>query len=161
MWCWQHNLQIIYQHQQTSSNEPSQLDTFGHWRTCISWSCFQNEVLLKEFYPILFALPLLQLSSFNNLFWILLILFLPHTNQIFYHNLTTTFLPSPTWLCHFKHPIFPVTTSYPPERHLWKYLKRQASEMIPIFWFFITGLSYNTVYIVPLPVIRLAMWPTG
>lgn len=112
------------------------LDTGG---PCISWSCFQNEVLLKEFYPILFALPLLQLSSFNNLFWIMLILFLPHTNQIFYHNLTTTFLPSPTWLCHFKHPIFPVTTSYPPERHLWKYLKRQASEMIPIFWFFITS----------------------
>ena len=82
------------------------LDTRG---PCISQSSFQNQVLLNEFYPTLFAISLLHMSFFLNLFWTMPILFLPHTSQISY-NLTTSPLPSLPCLPPSKHPVFQFST---------------------------------------------------
>lgn len=93
-------------------------------------------VLLPKLSPFERGLPniiyslLLQMSFFHNLFWTTPVSFLTHTSQISYHNLTTTFLSSPTDTSHFKYSIYQFTTRYPPDTHFMKIPVVPITQMI-------------------------------
>lgn len=132
MLCWQHNLQIIYQHQQTYNNEPNPLDTCGHKRTmyflvllpklslfwksfiqhyfqshCCGWAPFKTYFGQFYFYHIQVKFPILMGQNFPS----------------------QPCLSTPNTLYSNSPPdIYQITSS-------WKYLKQLPSKMSPTFWY--------------------------
>lgn len=137
MLCWQHNLQIIYQHQQTYSNEPSQLDTFGHKRTV----CFL--VLLPKLSPFERVLS-------NNIYSLIaadefLLKFILDNSSFTSATHKSNFLSKPDHDFSSQPPLYmPLQIPCNSIHHqisprqlttLWKYLWQPISKMILTLWY--------------------------